>query len=54
MFALGGKMPKLQFGGSNDVSYTVATKTKDITESPTDITKFHKINGKDGGLTEAE
>lgn len=48
------KIPKFLFGGAMDRTSANKVESNKISESAKDITKDHKINGSDGGLTQAE
>lgn len=48
------KIPKFLFGGAMDRASANKVESNKISESAKDITKDHKINGSDGGLTQAE
>lgn len=48
------KIPKFLFGGAMDQASSNKVESNKISESAKDITKDHKINGSDGGLTKAE
>lgn len=48
------KIPKFLFGGAMDRASANKVESNKISESAKDITKDHKINGSDGGITQAE
>lgn len=48
------RLQKLQFGGSIQNTSANKVNSSKISESSKDITKDHKMNGSDGGLTQSE